>query len=68
MDSATVLKYFQEITRVPRESGHEGPITEYLQKFAEDHGLACKTDKTGNVVITNVFHRCQSYVTAFQYE
>ena len=52
MDSATVLKYFQEITRVPRESGHEGPITEYLQKFAEDHGLACKTDKTGNVVIT----------------
>ena len=52
MDSATVLKYFQEITRIPRESGHEGPITEYLQKFAEDHGLACKTDKTGNVVIT----------------
>ena len=52
MDSATVLKYFQEITHIPRESGHEGPITEYLQKFAKDHGLSCKTDKTGNVLIT----------------
>ena len=52
MDSASVLHFFQEITRVPRESGHEGPITAYLQKFAADRGLACKTDKTGNVVIT----------------
>ena len=52
MDSATVLKYFQEITHIPRESGHEGPITEYLQKFAKEHGLPCKTDKTGNVLIT----------------
>ena len=51
MDSATVLKYFQEITHIPRESGHEGPITEYLQKFAKDHNLPCKTDKTGNVLI-----------------
>ena len=52
MDSASVLKFFQEITRIPRESGHEGPITAYLQQFAKDRGLACKTDKTGNVVIT----------------
>jgi len=51
MDSASVLHFFQEITRIPRESGHEGPITAYLQKFAADRGLACKTDKTGNVVI-----------------
>ena len=51
MDSATVLKYFQEITHIPRESGHEGPITAYLQKFAADRGLPCKTDKTGNVLI-----------------
>ena len=51
MDSASVLHFFQEITRVPRESGHEGPITAYLQQFAADRGLACKTDKTGNVVI-----------------
>ena len=52
MDSASVLKFFQEITGIPRESGHEGPITAYLQQFAADRGLPCKTDKTGNVVIT----------------
>ena len=52
MESATVLKFFQEITCVPRESGHEEKITEYLQQFAAKRSLACKTDKTGNVVIT----------------
>ena len=52
MDSATVLKFLQEITCVPRESGHEEKITEYLQQFAAKRSLACKTDKTGNVVIT----------------
>ena len=52
MDSATVLEIFKEITRIPRESGHEGPITSYLQQWAADHGLACKTDPTGNVLIS----------------
>ncbi len=51
MDSSTVLSFFQEITRIPRESGHEGPMTAYLQQFAAARGLQCKTDKTGNVVI-----------------
>ena len=51
MDSSSVLKFFQEITCVPRESGHEGPMTQYLQKFAADRSLECRTDKTGNVVI-----------------
>ena len=52
MDSQSVLRIFKEITAIPRESGHEGPITAWLQKFAADHSLACKTDKTGNVLIT----------------
>jgi dipeptidase D len=52
MDSASVLQFFQEITCIPRESGHEEKITQYLQEFAARRNLACKTDKTGNVVIT----------------
>ena len=52
MDSESVLRIFKEITSIPRESGHEAPITEWLQKFASAHGLACKVDKTGNVLIT----------------
>ena len=52
MDSASVLKIFKEITCIPRESGHEEKMTEYLQQYAAKLGLPCKTDKTGNVVIT----------------
>ena len=52
MNTESVLKYFHEITRIPRESGHEEPMTAYLQNFAKEHGLPVKTDKTGNVVIS----------------
>ena len=52
MDSNSVLSIFREITKIPRESGHEGRMTAFLQQFAADRGLACKTDDTGNVVIT----------------
>ena len=51
MDSASVLKFFQEITCIPRESGHEEKIGRYLQDFAAKRKLGCKTDKTGNVLI-----------------
>ena len=51
MDSQKVLSIFKEITSIPRESGHEAPMTAWLQKFAADRGLECRTDKTGNVVI-----------------
>ena len=51
MDSNSVLNLFREITRIPRESGHEEQMTAFLQRFASERGLACKTDATGNVVI-----------------
>ena len=52
MDSNSVLNIFREITTIPRESGHEEKMTAYLQKFASDHNLQCKTDSIGNVLIT----------------
>ena len=51
MDAQNVLDIFKEITKIPRESGHEGPMTAFLQDFAKARGLECRTDKTGNVVI-----------------
>ena len=51
MTSASVLDHFKKITEIPRESGHEEPMTAYLQSFAASHGLECKTDETGNVLI-----------------
>lgn len=37
---------------VPRESGHEELIIEYLKKFAAEHSLPCKVDDAGNVLIS----------------
>ena len=51
MNTEKVLNFFREITRIPRESGHEEQIIAYLQQFAADRGLECKTDKVGNVMI-----------------
>ena len=51
MNSEKVLSYFKEITKIPRESGHEEHIIAYLQNFAAENNLECKTDKAGNVLI-----------------
>ena len=51
MTADTVLDIFKDITRIPRESGHEGPMTAFLQEFAAKRHLECRTDRTGNVVI-----------------
>lgn len=52
MNSEKILSIFKEITLIPRESGHEELIVGYLVRFAETHGLECRTDAAGNVVIT----------------
>lgn len=52
MTSEQVLSHFREIMKIPRESGHEEHIIAFLQKFAADRKLDCKTDEAGNVLIT----------------
>lgn len=51
MTSDEVLSIFKEITKVPRESGHEEKIIAWLQSFAARHSLVCRTDEAGNVLI-----------------
>lgn len=51
MNSEQVLSFFKEITKIPRESGHEEHIIAYLQAFAAERNLECKTDEAGNVLI-----------------
>ena len=52
MDASKVLDIFKEITRIPRESGHEEPMTAYLLDWASAHGLKARRDAIGNVCIT----------------
>lgn len=41
--------YFEEISQIPRGSGNEGGMVEYLKAFAEKHGLYFYTDEYRNV-------------------
>lgn len=57
MDSLTQLKennlwkYFLEVSSIPRESGNEEGVRNYLVAFAKEHNLEHYVDKTGNVII-----------------
>ncbi len=51
LEPQKVWKYFDEITKIPRPSGHEKKIAEYLSKFAKEHNFECVIDKVGNVII-----------------
>ncbi len=52
MNDEKVLSFFREILCIPRESGHEEKIVEYLMEFGRKRGLDTKRDEVGNVLIT----------------
>ncbi len=43
--------YFEQILKIPRMSGHEKKIADYLCDFALKHNLECHTDEIHNVII-----------------
>ena len=43
--------YFKEICSIPHPSFHVEAISNYLKKFASEHGLKCTQDKAYNIVI-----------------
>lgn len=47
----TVLDYFKQICKVPRGSGNEEGIRNFLISWAQNNGFAHATDATGNLVI-----------------
>ena len=51
MNSSKVLEIFKDITRIPRESGHEEHIQAFLCDFAKKKGLDYHVDEVGNVCI-----------------
>ena len=47
------ITFFKEIARIPRESGNEANIAEYLCEFARERNLEYQKDKYNNVLIKN---------------
>lgn len=51
LDYKNIFKYFAEISKIPRGSGNEKEISDYLIAFAKEHHLECTQDEAKNVII-----------------
>lgn len=51
LEPASVFHYFEEICNIPHTSHHEKALSDYCVQFAKAHGLACRQDEMGNVLI-----------------
>lgn len=51
LDYKNIFRYFSEISRIPRGSGNEKEISDYLVSFAKAHQLAYTQDEANNVII-----------------
>ena len=58
----SVFKYFEEISQIPRGSGNEKEISNYLKKFGEDLGLETIQDEYLNIIIRK--HATKGYENA----
>jgi dipeptidase D len=52
LEPKKVWEQFDEITHVPRPSKQEGKITEYIERLASLHGISCKKDAIGNILLS----------------
>ena len=48
---ASVFHYFEEICSIPHTSHHEKALSDYCVQFAREHGLTCRQDEMGNLLI-----------------
>ena len=51
LDINEVLKYFYEISRIPRMSGKEEKIADYIENFATERNLKYIRDIYNNIII-----------------
>lgn len=51
LSPSLVFKYFEEISRIPRGSGNERAISDYLVSFAKEHNLQVIQDEALNIII-----------------
>lgn len=51
IESKEVFKWFEEISKIPRESGHETEISDFLVEFAKERNFEFHRDSVNNVII-----------------
>ena len=51
IESKEVFRWFEEISKIPRESGHEKEISDFLVKFSKERNFEVHRDSVNNVII-----------------
>ena len=51
LEPKSVFRYFEEISAVPRGSGHTDKISDYCVNFAKNHNFKYIREDIGNVII-----------------
>ena len=51
METEKIISYFKELSSIPRQSGDEKAVSDYLVNFARGLGLWAKQDKDYNVLV-----------------
>ena len=46
-----VIRLFAELSRIPRESGNEKAVSDWIKGWAEARGLAVRQDEIWNLII-----------------
>jgi dipeptidase D len=51
LEPKAIFSYFKDISNIPRESGNEEGVRQYLLEFAKKNNFKSKVDNIGNVII-----------------
>lgn len=51
-----VFHYFEELTKIPRESGNEQAVSDFLYKTGKELGLETIQDESNNIIIRKPAH------------
>ncbi len=63
LEPRQVWQHFDEILKIPRGSGNEQGMRDYVIGIAKKHGLNFKQDKIGNIVVTKPSANGQDHTT-----
>lgn len=47
----STIDFFKELSSIPRESGNETKIADYIERFAQDNNLDYQRDELNNIII-----------------
>lgn len=51
LEAKKVFDYFKELSQIPRESGNEKEVSDFLKKFAEEKGYEVVQDESLNIIM-----------------